>query len=111
VFPHTDLQLEGGPWKDRPFVTGGLDNWVTYQDRSYKLMQCSDNMDGIQKSKLYDLRTDPVEQYNIAHKEPALVKELCQHVIQDAGGEIPRYQRPKTFADGSKWHRSVVPDS
>jgi arylsulfatase A-like enzyme len=98
--------MEGVAWEDRPFVTGAFDNWVTYQDRSYKLIRC---IDGAGASKLYDLQHDPYEEQDIAPENPALVDKLYQRILQDAGGEIPRYQCPKTFADGSRWHRSVVP--
>ena len=100
--------MQGNHWEDRPFVTGAKDNWVTYQDRSYKLIGC---IDDVTNSKLYDLREDPQEQNNIAREEQALVKEFYQRILEDAGGEIPRYQAPKTFADGSTWLRSVVSDT
>jgi arylsulfatase A-like enzyme len=103
--------MEGGPWEDRPYVTGAFDNWVTYQDRAHKLIQCTDHVDDPTYAKLYDLRKDPREQNNIAVEELALVKELYKRILQDAGGDVPHYQIPRTFADGSTWHRSFMPDS
>jgi arylsulfatase A-like enzyme len=103
--------VQGAPWEDRPFVTGALDNWVTYQDRTHKLIRRLDATDGATTAKLFDLRKDPQEQNNIAREEPGLVEELFQRILRDAGGEIPHYQMPTTFADGSTWHRSFMPDS
>ena len=57
------------------------------------------------------MRVDPQERNNIAGEEPVLVEELYQRILQDAGGEIPHYQIPTTFADGSTWHRSFMHDS
>ena len=101
----------GGPWQDRPFVTGAFDNWVTYQDRSHKLIRRIDDNDGVSDAKLYDLREDPQEHNNIAREEAVLAEELYQRILQDAGGDIPNYRVPTTFADGSTWHRSFMPDS
>lgn len=103
--------VERDPWEDRSFVTGAFDNWVTYQDRSSKLMRRIEDPDGISKAKLYDLRQDRQEEKNIAGEEPAIVEELYQRIVQDAGGDIPHFEIPTTFADGSKWLRSFVPDS
>jgi arylsulfatase A-like enzyme len=103
--------VEGGPWEDRPFVTGAFDNWVTYQDQSHKLIRRIDDPDGVSNAKLYDLRQDPQEQHNIAPDEPALVEELYRRILRDAGGDVPHYEFPTTFADGSKWHRSFMPDT
>jgi arylsulfatase A-like enzyme len=103
--------VEGGQgWEDRAYVTGAFDNWATYQDLSYKLIRQTGDSDGTTNAKLYDLRKDPQEQHNIALDEPALVEELYRRILRDAGGDVPRYEIPTTFADGSKWHRSLVPD-
>jgi arylsulfatase A-like enzyme len=102
---------EGDSWEDRPFVTGAFDSWVTYQDRAFKLIRRIDDADDASSAKLYDLQQDPQEKNNIARKEPGLVEELYQRILRDAGGNIPRHQIPTTFADGSTWHRSIVPDS
>ncbi|MBI4027484.1 MAG: sulfatase [Verrucomicrobia bacterium] len=88
--------------EQRSYVTGAFDNWATYQDRRYKLIQSFRGIGDPANSKLYDLGDDPMEQRNIAVKKATMVKELYQRILKDAGGKLPTYQMPWTFADGSR---------
>jgi arylsulfatase A-like enzyme len=86
----------------RPYVTGAFHNWATYQDSRYKLIQSFAGPGDPAHSKLYDLKADPGERHNLARRKPALVERLHRRILKDAGGELPTYPIPTTFADGSQ---------
>jgi arylsulfatase A-like enzyme len=94
--------VRGATREGRSYVTGAFNNWATYQDRRYKLLQHFSGTIDAANSKLYDLTADPMETNNLAEKNRGLVKEFHQRILQDAGGELPTYKVPTTFADGSR---------
>jgi arylsulfatase A-like enzyme len=97
--------LRGKQRAGRPYVTGAFHNWATYQDRRWKLIQHFAGVGNPAHSKLYDLVSDPYEQRNIASKNMDVVRKLFPRILEDAGGELPMYQLPTTFADGSQLTR------
>jgi arylsulfatase A-like enzyme len=86
----------------RPYVTGAFNNWATYQDRRYKLIQSYAGPGNPAHSRLFDLDADPGEMHDIAKRKPDVVRKLYRRILDDAGGELPTYQVPTTFADGSR---------
>lgn len=98
--------VRGTTREGRPHVTGAFHDRATYQDRRWKLIQHFSGKIDADHSRLYDLTTDPMETKDVAKSHPEVVKELFQRILHDAGGELPTYTMPTTFADGSRLKRS-----
>lgn len=94
--------LRGKKREGRRYVTGAFNDWATYQDRRYKLIQSFAGVGDPANSRLFDVVADPDERRNIATKKRDVVKQLYRRILDDAGGDLPTYQIPTTFADGSR---------
>jgi arylsulfatase A-like enzyme len=94
--------LRGRARAGRPYVTGAFNNWATYQDRRYKLIQSFAGPGDPANSRLYDLKADPGETRNVARRNMDLVRKFHRRILDDAGGDLPTYKSFWTFADGSR---------
>jgi arylsulfatase A-like enzyme len=80
--------MDGKQPSPRPHFTLGYDQYAWCRDENY-VMFC--RHDGIQ-AQLYDLRTDPDMQQDVAGRHPEIVRRMFEeYVIKDAGGPLPSY--------------------
>ena len=81
------LLLEGAEPAPRPHFTLGYDEYVWTRDNRYVMFGRNDRSD----LKLYDLRSDPGMNNDIAADNPDVVKHMFDdYVLRDAGGSLPR---------------------
>ena len=87
----TDLSalFDGGePEQQRPHMTAGYHDHVWTRDERYATFARYDGSE----AKLFDLKSDPEMNKNIAGNNPDLVKRMFQgYVLKDAGGPLPSY--------------------
>jgi arylsulfatase A-like enzyme len=80
--------VEGERPKPRPHFTLGYHDHAWCRDENF-VMFC--RHDGAE-ARLYDLRTDPQMDRDIAGLRPGLVRRMFdEYVIKDAGGPLPSY--------------------
>jgi arylsulfatase A-like enzyme len=90
--------LTGAPgWHARPYLTSAYNNFAWLLDGDYCL---NVRFDG-HAARLVDVRADPAHAHNLAEARPGVVRDLFELIRADAGGDLPAYERPTTFADGS----------
>jgi hypothetical protein len=70
--------------------------WIFTRDHALNV-----RFDGAQP-RLTDIQADPGYERDLAAEHPELVQELFARIVADAGGDLPTYARPTTFADGSR---------
>ncbi|MDQ3865043.1 MAG: sulfatase-like hydrolase/transferase [Actinomycetota bacterium] len=80
--------LEGSqPEEARPHFTLGYDEYVWARDEKYVMFSVNDRSD----PRLYDLKSDPGMNHNIAKDNPEIVKRMFDdYILKDAGGSLPR---------------------
>jgi arylsulfatase A-like enzyme len=80
--------LDGGEPEPRGHFTLGYDEYVWTRDESYAMFGRNDGAD----ARLYDLRSDPAMNQDIAGERPDLVRQMFEgYILKDAGGPLPRY--------------------
>ena len=80
--------LEGKGPEQRPHFTLGYSDFVWARDEGYAMFGRNDG----EKTRLYDLLTDPKMDKDVAAKHPDVVRRMFdQYVIGDAGGPLPIY--------------------
>ena len=78
--------LDGGEPKPRPHFTLCYRDYVWCGDDQYVMFARNDRAE----PRLYDIRTDPLQQRNLAERDPATVKRMFEeYVLKDAGGRLP----------------------
>src|SRR5215211_6681756 len=81
------LLVEGSEPEPRPHLTLGYDEYVWARDERYAMFGRNDRSD----LKLYDLRSDPDMDHDIAGDNPDIVKHMFDdYILEDAGGSLPR---------------------
>jgi arylsulfatase A-like enzyme len=81
------LLLEGSEPDPRPHFTLGYNEYVWARDERYVMFSVNDRSD----PRLYDLRSDPDMNENIAGDNPDIVKRMFnRYILEDAGGRLPR---------------------
>jgi arylsulfatase A-like enzyme len=78
----------------RTYFTSALKDWVLASDGRWLLIchnQGRKDPDG-RGPKLYDLRRDPAQVRNVAHRHRDQVRRLYGLVRRDAGGRLPRFR-------------------
>jgi arylsulfatase A-like enzyme len=81
------LLLEGTEPAPRPHFTLGYNEYVWARDDRYAMFGRNDRSD----LKLYDLRSDPGMDEDIAGDNPDVVKHMFDdYILKDAGGSLPR---------------------
>jgi arylsulfatase A-like enzyme len=86
----TDLSVlfDGGEPEQRPHMTAGYHDHVWTRDVRYATFARYDGSE----AKLFDLKSDPKMNKNIAGNNPSLVKRMFEgYVLKDAGGPLPSY--------------------
>src|ERR671916_2257110 len=86
----TDLSVlfDGGEPEQRPHMTAGYHDHVWTRDERYATFARYDGSE----AKLFDLKSDPKMNKNIAGNNPSLVKRMFEgYVLKDAGGPLPSY--------------------
>ena len=79
--------LEGSEPEARPHFTLGYNEYVWARDDRYVMFGVDDRSD----PRLYDLRSDPDMDENIAGDNPDIVKRMFDdYILKDAGGSLPR---------------------
>jgi arylsulfatase A-like enzyme len=80
--------MDGKQPSPRPHFTLGYNQYAWCRDENY-VMFC--RHDG-KRAKLYDLRTDPDMQQDVAGRHPGIARRMFEeYVIKDAGGPLPSY--------------------
>ncbi len=78
--------LEGGEPEPRPHFSLCYFNCIWCGDDQYVMFARNDRA-GL---RLYDIRTDPLQQRNLADEDPARVERMFEgYVVKDAGGSLP----------------------
>ena len=86
----TDLSVlfDGGEPEQRPHMTAGYHDHVWTRDERYATFARYDGSE----ARLFDLKSDPKMNKNIAGNNPSLVKRMFEgYVLKDAGGPLPSY--------------------
>ncbi len=86
------VQFGGDEPEERNHFTLGYHDHVWTRDESYALISRNDGTEPL----LYDLRTDPNMETNVAGSNPDVVRQMFEgYVLKDAGGPLPSYQNPR----------------
>jgi arylsulfatase A-like enzyme len=80
--------FDGGQPQERNHFTLGYDEYVWTRDERYAMVSRNDGAE----ARLYDLRTDPQMNTDIAGDNPDVTRRMFdEYVLGDAGGSLPRY--------------------
>jgi arylsulfatase A-like enzyme len=80
--------FDGGQPQERNHFTLGYDEYVWTRDERYAMVSRNDGAE----ARLYDLRTDPQMNTDIAGDNPDVTRRMFdEYVLGDAGGPLPRY--------------------
>ena len=80
--------FDGGQPQERNHFTLGYDEYVWTRDERYAMVSRNDGAE----ARLYDLRTDPQMNTDIAGDNPDVARRMFdEYVLGDAGGPLPRY--------------------
>ncbi len=84
-----NVLLDGGePEQKRPYFTSSYHDQVWARDEDYVMISRNDG----EKAQLFDLRSDPDQNKNIAWRNSDIVQRMFkEYVLKDAGGPLPRY--------------------
>jgi len=93
--------VEGEERGRREYATSIFGEWVWCRDEEYAYI--SDVNGG--RAKLYDLREDPEQHYDIAEEKPDVCREMYKRILTDAGGPIPHYEIRR---DELRWYDAAV---
>jgi hypothetical protein len=81
-----NLLLEDSEPRPRPHFTLGYNEYVWSRDERYLMFSVNDSSD----PRLYDLRSDPDMNHDIAGDNPDIVKRMFEdYILEDAGGSLP----------------------
>ncbi len=84
---YLNVLLEGSEPGPRPHFTLGYNEYVWTRDERYVMFSVNDRSD----PRLYDLRSDPDMNRDIAGDNPDIVKRMFDdYILKDAGGSLPR---------------------
>ncbi len=80
--------MDGKQPSPRPHFTLGYDQHAWCRDENYAMFCRHDG----RQAELYDLRTDPDMQQDVAGQHPEIARRMFEeYVIKDAGGPLPSY--------------------
>jgi arylsulfatase A-like enzyme len=86
--------FEGGQPEERPHFTLGYNDHAWARDEDYVMFAKNDGSNAL----LFDLRTDPNMDRNIAGSNPDIVNRMWNYyVLKDAGGPLPTYKNARPF--------------
>lgn len=81
------LELAAGGAAPREHIVSGFNNYAWYRDDRYVYIGRNDAT----HPQLFDIQADPLQHRDLSKDEPALVKELHDRVLAEAGGPLPVY--------------------
>jgi arylsulfatase A-like enzyme len=82
-----NVLLEGSVPSQRTHFTLGYNEYVWARDERYVMFSVNDRSD----PRLYDLRSNPGMDKNVAGDNPDVVKRMFNYyILEDAGGPLPR---------------------
>jgi arylsulfatase A-like enzyme len=82
-----NVLLEGSEPGQRAHFTLGYNEYVWARDERYVMFSVNDRSN----PRLYDLRSDPDMDKNVAGDNPDIVKRMFDdYILEDAGGPLPR---------------------
>ena len=86
--------FEGGEPEERAHFTLGYNTHAWARDEDYVMFARNDGSD----AKLYDLRTDPNMNTDIAGSNQDVINRMwTDYILADAGGPLPEYQNVRPF--------------
>jgi len=74
----------------REYATSAFADYVFYRDDDYWFISKRNGTE----SKLYEIKSDPKLEKNIAEESPELTKNAYQKILEDAGGSLPKIKAP-----------------
>jgi arylsulfatase A-like enzyme len=80
--------FRGGRLPERPFAYGGYSNAHYLRSDDWAFI----GSNGRGARKLFDLKRDPGEHRNVAHRHRGLARHLHRRVVEEAGGRLPYYR-------------------
>jgi arylsulfatase A-like enzyme len=78
----------GEPTRRRSYRTARYNTYVSASDGRWLLIAG----DHKEELRLYDRRHDGSERRNVAHRNPAKVRDLWGKILRDAGGRLPHFK-------------------
>ncbi len=81
------LELAAGRAAPREHIVSGFNNYAWYRDNRYVYIGRNDAT----HPQLFDIQADSLQHQDLSKEEPALVKELHDRVLAEAGGPLPVY--------------------
>ena len=81
-----------GTFKERDYLTCRYGNSVWYKDQTTWFFSQAD----FSGPRVFDLESDPDCTHNIAERAVDRIERAKRRILEDAGGEIPIYQRQKS---------------
>jgi arylsulfatase A-like enzyme len=86
--------FDGGEPEERAHFTLGYNTHAWARDEDYVMFARNDGSD----AKLYDLRTDPSMNTDIAGSNQDVINRMwTDYILADAGGPLPEYQNVRPF--------------
>jgi hypothetical protein len=90
----------------RPYITSGFKDYAAYRDNE-QLFIC--HFSGGDR-RLYFAESDPELANNVADEHTEVTDSLFDKILDDAGGELPQYEDPRSSEEGewyqpSPWYR------
>ncbi len=82
----------------REYVTSAFLDYIFYRDDDDWFIS---NRDG-NEAQLYELKSDPKLERNVAEEAPKLTKSIYQKILKDAGGTLPKIETPP--AEVYEWY-------
>ena len=86
--------FDGEEPEERAHFTLGYNNWAWARDENHVMFARNDGTE----AKLYDLRTDPKMNRNIASSNQQIINRMWSgYILRDAGGPLPKYRKVRPF--------------
>ena len=79
--------IRGGKLPERDYAYGGYSDSFFIRSRRWALWGYNKPA----RFRLFDLKHDPGQDHDVAHRHPGVVRELYGHVLARAGGRLPWY--------------------
>jgi len=83
--------VKDGKWNEREYLTSRFSDTVWYRDKKWWVII---DVSGKPRA-VFNLQKDPHCQNNIVFRTKDVVKEAWKHILDDAGGDLPVYEKIK----------------
>lgn len=84
----------------RSYATSAFKDYFWFHDNEFSLIIHASGKNPM----LFDLKTDPKNEVNIADRNPETAKNIWNLIISDAGGEIPIYEEQRE-SEAGEWYQ------